>query len=77
MITELTNKSQTEIRRSNEGSKLNGRTVEGYAFKFNVESRPINDQFTEIIRQGSLTNEDLRKCDVRATFNHSEDKVPL
>lgn len=57
-----------------------GRTVEGYALRFNEESsiqfEPYKRVlFREVIRSGAITQEDIDKHDIFAYYNHDKSKV--
>lgn len=60
--------------RSGNISQTTGRTIEGYAFKWNQESNLINDSFIEVIKEGAVTQQEINNYDIVATFQHSEDK---
>lgn len=50
-----------------------GRTIEGYAIRFDEESQ--NMGFIETIHKGALTDDVISKSDIFARFNHREDAV--
>ena len=58
----------------------NERTVSGYAVVFGVESVVMYDpilkkRFIEIIEPGAVTEEMLRKCDVKALLEHNRQRM--
>ena len=62
--------SNVQLRSADEGS----RTIEGYAFKFEMWSRKIM-WFYEKIARGAADDLKFDEMDVLALFNHSNDKV--
>lgn len=49
--------------------------IEGYAVVYGVESRVLTDwdgEFIEIIEPGAVTEDLIRKSDVKALFNHNQ-----
>ena len=59
---------------------VESRTIEGYAIVFGQESRVMYDfekrsVFIEIIEKGAVSEELLRKCDVKALINHDSSKL--
>lgn len=61
-----------EIRKA-EISSASGRTVSGYAVRF--ESESVNMGFVEIIHRGAITDETIKSSDVFALLNHNENTV--
>ena len=56
------------------------RTIEGYAVVFEKESRMMFDffkgkKFIEIIRRGSVTEEDIKKWDIKALAEHDRSRL--
>ena len=54
--------------------------IEGYAIVFNQKSRIMYDRerkrfFTEIIKNGSVTEELLRSCDIKAVLEHNKQRL--
>ena len=64
--------TQKEIRKA-EISSASGRTVSGYAVRF--ESESVNMGFVEIIHRGAITDETIKSSDVFALLNHNENTV--
>ena len=64
--------TQKEIRKA-EISSASGRTVSGYAVRF--ESESVNMGFVEVIRRGAITDETIKSSDVFALLNHNENTV--
>ena len=64
--------AQKEIRKA-EIQSASGRTVSGYAVRFETES--VNMGFVEIIKRGAITEETIKTSDVFALFNHNENTV--
>ena len=70
-----------EIRSFAEQPKItDGRTIEGYAVVFGVRSQVMYDwvekrKFVEVIEQGSITDELLQRCDVRALIEHNNERL--
>lgn len=65
------------IREAAEGES-NGRTIEGYAIVFGVESRILADywsNYREIIEPGAITEERLREMDIKMTMYHNREKI--
>lgn len=63
--------SSVQLRSAEEGS----RTIDGYAFKFEMWSRKINGWFYEKIARGAADDLNFDEMDILALFNHSQDKV--
>ncbi len=61
-----------EIRKA-EISSADGRTVSGYAVRF--ESESVNMGFVEIIHRGAITEQTIKESDVFALLNHAENTV--
>ena len=57
---------ETEIRADKES-----RIIEGYAIKFNTESRNLGG-FTEIIKPDAISEELIKRSDIKLVFNHNE-----
>ena len=56
------------------------RTIEGYAVVFEKESRMLFDwlkgkKFIEIIKRGAVTNDDLKKWDIKALAEHDRSRL--
>ena len=64
--------TQKEIRKA-EIQSASGRTVSGYAVRF--ESESVNIGFVEIIHRGAITDETIKSSDVFALLNHQENTV--
>lgn len=64
--------TQKEIRKA-EIQSASGRTVGGYAVRF--ESESVNMGFVEIIHRGAITEETIKASDVFALLNHNENTV--
>jgi hypothetical protein len=64
--------AQKEIRKA-EIQSASGRTVSGYAVRFETES--VNMGFVEIIKRGAITEETIKTSDVFALLNHNENTV--
>ena len=64
--------AQKEIRKA-EIQSASGRTVSGYAVRFETES--VNMGFVEVIKRGAITNETIKTSDVFALLNHNENTV--
>lgn len=64
--------TQKEIRKA-EIQSASGRTVSGYAVRF--ESESVNMGFVEIIHRGAITVETIKSSDVFALLNHQENTV--
>lgn len=64
--------TQKEIRKA-EIQSASGRTVSGYAVRFETES--VNMGFVEIIHRGAITDETIKSSDVFALLNHQENTV--
>lgn len=64
--------TQKEIRKA-EIQSASGRTVSGYAVRF--ESESVNMGFVEIIHRGAITEETIKSSDVFALLNHNENTV--
>lgn len=55
-----------------------GRTIEGYAIVFGVESRMLVDywdDYREIIEPGAITEEELAQMDIKMTMWHNREKL--
>ena len=50
-----------------------GRSVSGYAVRF--ESESLNMGFVEVIHRGAITNETIAESDIFALLNHNENVV--
>lgn len=65
---------QKEIRTINAAPEVaEGRTISGYAIVFGVESRVLpswDGDFIEVIERGAVTDELIRRSDVKALYNH-------
>ena len=64
--------AQKEIRKA-EIQSASGRTVSGYAVRFETES--VNMGFVEIIKRGAITEKTIKTSDVFALLNHNENTV--
>ena len=64
--------AQKEIRKA-EIQSASGRTVSGYAVRFETES--VNMGFVEVIKRGAITEETIKTSDVFALLNHNENTV--
>ncbi len=64
--------TQKEIRKA-EIQSASGRTVSGYAVRF--ESESVNMGFVEIIHRGAITEDTIKASDVFALLNHNENTV--
>lgn len=65
------------FREATEGES-NGRTIEGYAIVFGVESRILSDywdNYREIIEPGAITEERLKEMDIKMTMYHNREKI--
>lgn len=56
------------------------RTIEGYAVVFEKESRMMFDwwkgkTFVEVIKRGAVTNDDLKKWDIKALAEHDRSRL--
>lgn len=56
------------------------RSIEGYAVVFGQESRVMYDPknkrcFVEVIESGSITDETLRNCDIKALSEHNRERM--
>jgi HK97 family phage prohead protease len=56
------------------------RTIEGYAVVFEKESRMMFDwwkgkKFVEVIKRGAVTNDDLKKWDIKALAEHDKSRL--
>lgn len=72
-------KWQPRLREAVEGEK-EGRTIEGYAIVFGVESCILNDMpglppYREIIEAGAITEERLKEMDIKMTMYHNREKI--
>lgn len=68
----MIDKKHIEIRKA-EIQSASGRTVSGYAVRF--ESESVNMGFVEIIHRGAITDETIKSSDVFALLNHNENTV--
>lgn len=59
-----------EIRKAEIKSASDGRTVSGYAVRF--ESESVNMGFVEIIHRGAITEDTIKASDVFALLNHEK-----
>ena len=69
-------KCQPMLREATEGGS--GRTIEGYAIVFGVESRILADywdNYREIIEPGAITEERLKEPDIKMTMYHNREKI--
>ena len=64
--------AQKEIRKA-EIRSASGRTVSGYAVRFETES--VNMGFVEVVKRGAITDETIKTSDVFALLNHNENTV--
>ena len=67
---------QPRLREAGEGES--GRTIEGYAIVFGVESRIICDwwdNYREVIEAGAITQEELAQMDVKMTIWHNRERL--
>lgn len=65
-----------KLREAAEGK--NNRTIEGYAIVFGVESRMLvdyYDDYREIIEPGAITNEDIKRMNIRMTLWHNRERL--
>ena len=62
-----------EIRNVESKYNINERMVEGYATVFDSPSENIG--WIETIHKGAITEDTIKRSDVFAKFNHSDDKV--
>lgn len=63
---------------SGEGEGGSGRTITGYAIRFNEESvvlGDIYDRFIEKISPEAVTEDFLRQCDVKMTLFHNRERL--
>lgn len=68
---------QPRLREAVEGEPA-GRTIEGYAIVFGVESRILADyweNYREIIEPGAITEERLKEMDIKMTMYHNREKI--
>lgn len=65
--------TQKEIRKAEIKSASDGRTVSGYAVRF--ESESVNMGFVEVIHRGAITEDTIKASDVFALLNHQENTV--
>ena len=66
------------IREAAEGEQNTGRTIEGYAIVFGVESKLLADYwdaYREIIEPGAITEEELKGMDIKMTMYHNREKL--
>lgn len=62
---------------------INGRTISGYAIVFNQRSEVMLDwsaeeglrKFVEIIAPGSVTEDLLQRCDIKALIEHNRERL--
>ena len=70
-------RNDVEIRSLREAPNYNEETreVSGYAIVWDVESRIMWDgeEFVEVIARGAIAEDDLKRYDVKALFNHGRD----
>ena len=67
---------QPRLREAEEGSE--SRIIEGYAIVFGVESRLLvdwGDAYREIIEEGAITAEELKKFDIKMTIWHNRERL--
>lgn len=70
------NQFQPRLREAVEGES--GRTIEGYAVVFGVESRLICDyweNYREVIEKGAITEEELAEMDIKMTLWHNRERL--
>lgn len=71
------NKSKIEIRSLSEAPSVDNdsRIIRGYAIVWDVESRVLWDgeEFVEVIARGAVDAELLKRCDIKALYNHNHD----
>ena len=71
------NKTKIEIRSLAEVPSVesDSRVIRGYAIVWDVESRILWDgeEFVEVIAKGAVTEELLKRSDVKALYNHKHD----
>lgn len=71
------NKTKIEIRSLAEAPSVenDSRVIRGYAIVWDVESRILWDgeEFVEVIAKGAVTEELLKRSDVKALYNHKHD----
>uniref|UniRef100_UPI00359C11B2 HK97 family phage prohead protease n=1 Tax=Bacteroides ovatus TaxID=28116 RepID=UPI00359C11B2 len=68
---------QPHLREALEGEG-SGRTIEGYAIVFGVESRMLVDywdDYREIIEPGAITEQELAQMDIKMTMWHNREKL--
>ena len=68
---------QPHLREALEGEG-SGRTLEGYAIVFGVESRMLVDywdDYREIIEPGAITEQELAQMDIKMTMWHNREKL--
>lgn len=68
---------QPRLRETLEGEG-SGRTIEGYAIVFDVESRMLVDywdDYREIIESGAITERELAQMDIKMTMWHNREKL--
>ena len=68
---------QPRLRETPEGEG-SGRTIEGYAIVFDVESRMLVDywdDYREIIESGAITERELAQMDIKMTMWHNREKL--
>lgn len=66
--------SNVQLRALDAENKEESRTIEGYAFKYNVWSNKMG-WFIEKIERSFLDDIDLNEDDIVALFNHNRDKI--
>lgn len=69
-------KWKPKLRETTEGAE--GRTIEGYAIVFGVESVILADyweNYREIIEPGAITQERLKDMDIKMTMYHNREKL--
>lgn len=67
---------QPRIREAEDGGE--SRIIEGYAIVFGVESRMLVDywdNYREIIEQGAITMDDLKRMDIKMTLWHNRERL--
>lgn len=78
-IRTIGGKWKPRLREAAEGAaEGGGRTIEGYAIVFGVESRILCDywdNYREVIEPGAITEERLREMDIKMTMYHNREKI--
>nr|DAY86046.1 MAG TPA: prohead serine protease [Caudoviricetes sp.] len=67
---------QPKIREAEDGD--DSRVIEGYAIVFGVESRMLVDywdNYREIIEPGAITEDDLKRMDIKMTLWHNRERL--